>query len=82
MLYHSIISSTITLSITMSSSSKLEITMANLWEAIQCALVDILELFHTIQTMSRSTKMEAVQELYHIMVIIPNILYLLEINTY
>ena len=47
--------------------------MANLQEAIQCASVDILEPLYTTQTMSGSTKMEAVQELYLIMVSIPNI---------
>ena len=55
------------------SSSELKIAMADLWEAIQRALVDILELLHIAQTTSRSTKMEAVQELYWITVSIPNI---------
>ena len=72
MLYHSITSS-ITLLITMSSSSELKITMADLWEAIQHASVDIIGPLHTAQTISGSTKMEAIQELYLITVSIPNI---------
>ena len=73
MSYHSITLSTITLLIAMSSSSGLEIPMADLWAAIQCASVDILELLHTTKTMSGSAKMEAMQELYLITVSIPNI---------
>ena len=57
----------------MSSSSELEIAMANLREAIQHASVDIIGPLHTTQMMFGSTKMEAVQELYLIMVSIPNI---------
>ena len=56
----------------MSSSSGLEIAIADLWEAIQRASVNILEPLHTTQMTSGSAKMEAVQELYLIMVSIPN----------
>ena len=71
MLYHSITQS-ITFSITM-SSSELEIAMADLWEVLQCALVDIIGPLNTAQTTSVSAKMAAVQELYLIMVSIANI---------
>ena len=72
MLYHSITSS-ITFSITMSSSSKLELAMADLREAIQRASVNIIGPLDITQTTSRSAKMAAVQELYLITVSIPNI---------
>ena len=71
MLYHSITPS-ITFSITM-SSSKLEITMADLWEVLQHASVDIIGPLNTAQMTSGSTRMAAVQELYLITVSIPNI---------
>ena len=84
MSYHFITSSTITLSITISSSSGLKITMADLWEAIQHSSVDILEPLHTTQMTSGSAKMEAMQELYRITVSIPNIFIdtWLKINTF
>ena len=68
MSYHSI-----TFSITMSSSSELELAMADLREAIQCASVDIIGPLDIAQMTSGSAKMAAVQELYLITVSIPNI---------
>ena len=57
----------------MTSSSELELAMADLREAIQQALVDIIRPLDIAQTMSGSAKMAAVQELYLITVSIPNI---------
>ena len=71
MLYHYITPS-ITFSITM-SSSELEIAMADLWEVLQRALVDIIGPLNTAQMTSGSVKMAAVQELYLITVSIANI---------
>ena len=55
------------------SSSELEIAMADLREAIQRALVDIIGPLNIAQMTSGSTKMAAVRELYLITVSIPNI---------
>ena len=53
-------------------SSELNIPLANLWEAIECAMADIVQLVQVAQTTSGLTKMEAVQQLYRIMVSISN----------
>ena len=66
MLYHSIISSTITSSITM--STELNITLADLQEAIERATAGIVQLLQVTQTTSGLMKMEAVQQLYRITV--------------
>ena len=73
MSYHSITSSSITFSIAMTSSSELELAMADLREAIQQASVNIIRPLNIAQTTSGSAKMAAVQELYLITVSILNI---------
>ena len=55
------------------SSSELEIAMADPWEVLQHASVDIIGPLNTAQTTSGSAKMAAVQELYLITVSIANI---------
>ena len=57
----------------MTSSSELELAMADLREAIQRASVDIIRPLDIAQMTSGSAKMAAVQELYLITVSIPNI---------
>ena len=52
----------------MSSSPKLNIDMANLQEAIHHPSIDILQPLHVTQTTSGPMKMEAVEQLFHIMV--------------
>ena len=52
----------------MSMSTELNITVADLWEAIECATADIMQPLQVAQTTSGLTKMEAVQQLYCITV--------------
>ena len=49
-------------------STELDITLANLREAIERATADIVQLLQVMQTTSGLTKMDAVQQLYHITV--------------
>ena len=43
------------------SSSELDITLANLWEAIKCAMANIVQPLQVAQTTLGLTKVEAVQ---------------------